>query len=101
MSVSIKTSALSMSEYPDSLKVTPLVMHRIWFEISTSKVWYAIMADCRAAYGTNWKTKSKVKSKLDSRWHKPQPVWFDVPDPTFATWIAVKHAVIVIKEPGK
>ena len=101
MSVNIKASALSMSGSLDSLESTPLVMHRIWFEISSSESWYAMMADARTLYGKNWKTKSKVKRKLDSRWHGPQKIWFEVPDPNFATWVAVKHAVIALPPPGK
>jgi hypothetical protein len=28
-------------------------------------------------------------------------VWFEVPDPKFGTWIAIKHAVRQVQPPGK
>ena len=41
---------------------------------------------------------SKVRRKLGSKYSpRPQtvPVWFEVPDPRFATWIAVKMSLQV------
>jgi hypothetical protein len=41
---------------------------------------------------------SKVRRKLGSK-HSPRvqivPVWFEVPDPRFATWVAVKMSLQV------
>ena len=106
MTVKIEGSALSIPESLDSLNVTPLVMHRIWFRLHTVKEWYAIMKEARAMFGTNWRTQSRVKRRLEhiSLWGislQPVPVWFEVPDQTFATWVAVKHAVIAMPPPGK
>ena len=106
MSVKIETATLSMSDSLDSLKETPLVMHRIWFELKSVETWYAIMKEARAMYGNNWQGRPKVKRKLENIWQAyPTPqtvqVWFDVPDPAFATWISVKHAVIAIEPPDK
>jgi hypothetical protein len=44
-----------------------------------------------------------VKRRLErNRWQpKDIPVWFEVPDPGFATWIAVKHAVVARLGPNK
>ena len=97
MSVNIETAALSMSESLDSLKVTPLPMHRITFMLEDTKKWYAVMREARALYGKNWRGQPHVKRKLErNRWMKEQtPVWFEVPDPTFASWCAVKLAVEV------
>ena len=107
MTVKIEGSALSIPESLDSLSETPLVMHRIWFQLYTVKEWYAIMKEARAMFGTNWRTQSRVKRRLENKllWSfslpEPVPVWFEVPDQTFATWVAVKHAVITMAPPGK
>lgn len=104
MSVETETSALSMSESINSLNLTPLVMHRIWFELRDVNQWYAIMKEARTLYGFgNWKGQGRVKRRLKSAWRMPQSylIWFDVPDPTFGTWCAVKHTVIVAKNSGK
>ena len=106
MSVKIETATLSMSDSLDSLKETPLVMHRIWFDVKSIESWYAIMKEARALYGKNWQGQPKVKRKLENiSWADlttpSVQVWFDVPDPAFATWISVKHAVIAIEPPGK
>jgi len=40
----------------------------------------------------------KVRRKLGSKHSRPVvalPVWFEVPDPRFATWIAVKMSLQV------
>ena len=106
MTVKIEGSALSIPESLDSLEITPLVMHRIWFRLHTVKEWYAIMKEARVMFGTNWRTQSRVKRRLEhtTLWGvslQPVPVWFEVPDETFATWVAVKHAVISVAPPGK
>jgi len=106
MTVKIEGSALSIPESLDSLNVTPLVMHRIWFRLHTVKEWYAIMKEARVMFGKNWRTQSRVKRRLELTSMfgvslQPVPVWFEVPDETFATWVAVKHAVIAMPPPGK
>lgn len=101
MTVNIEGAALSIPKSLDSLRTTPLVMHRITFEIASTGTWYAIMKEARALYGTNWRSQSHVKRKLERWGTKMVPVWFEVPDPAFATWIAVKHAVIATLAPGK
>ena len=102
MSVEIKTSALSMSESLSSLKKTPLVMHRVWFDIKSITMWYKIVAEANNLYGRNWRGQSHVRRKLEHNWHdRMYQIWFEVPDPTFATWVAVKHAVIATTAPGK
>jgi hypothetical protein len=96
MTVNIEGSALSIPKSLDSLKVTPLVMHRVMFQIANTTQWYAIMKEARTLYGKNWRGQPHVKRRLErNRWnHGLVPVWFEVPDPAFATWVAVKHAVI-------
>ena len=76
-------------------------MHRITFDISNTSTWYAIMKEARALYGTNWRSQSHVKRKLERWGASVVPVWFEVPDPAFATWVAVKHAVIAHSVVGK
>lgn len=99
MSVEIAVSMSSMPQSLDSLKmVTPLAMHRITFEIKNLDTWYKIMAEARTQYGKNWRAQPKTKRKL-SGWKMYDgalvKVWFEVPDPTFATWCAVKLGVTV------
>jgi len=105
MTVNIEATASSMPESLDSLRTTPLVMHRIVFALNNSKQWYEIMREARSLYGKNWRCQPRVKRKLEKfAWERNRPenhVWFEVPDPSFATWCAVKHAVIVVKNPGK
>ena len=95
MTVNIQDSALSISESLDSLKVTPLSMHRITFSIKTTEQWYKIMKEARTLYGKNWRTQPHAKRRLDrNSWMgKQEQVWFEVPDPSFASWCAVKLAV--------
>jgi hypothetical protein len=112
MSIEIGASALSMSESLNSLRVTPLPMHRIWMEIGSTQVWYKIIAEANREFGIRgWRSQSGVKRRLDrlSLWPNGWPpgakivqrVWFDVPDEKFATWIAIKYAVTVLAPPGK
>lgn len=95
MTVKIQDSALSISESLDSLKTTPVPMHRITFAIQDTAQWYAVMKEARALYGKNWRAQPHVKRRLDrNRWSKQtERVWFDVPDSSFASWCAVKLAV--------
>ena len=105
MSVEIETSALSMFGSLDSLKSTPLVMHRIQVELHDVKTWYAVIRELNQVYGVgNWKGQSHVKRRLENiRWNPNQTVrvWFDVPDPAIASWLAVKLAVQVKLAPNK
>ena len=105
MSVEIETSALSMFESLDSLKVTPLVMHRIQVELHDVKTWYAVIRELNQVYGVgNWRGQSHVKRRLENViWDPAQPVrvWFDVPDVKIDTWLAVKLAVQVKILPNK
>ena len=106
MSVETEASALSMSASLNSLESTPLVMHRIWFDLRDTKTWYAIMKEATALYGRDgWKSQPRVKRRLEKfTWERTRVenhVWFEVPDPSFATGCAVKQAVLVVKIPGK
>lgn len=95
MTVNIQDSALSIPESLDSLKTTHLSMHRITFLLANTDQWYAVMREARVLYGKNWRAQPHTKRRLDrSRWNpKSERVWFDVPDPNFASWCAVKLAV--------
>ena len=56
------------------------------------------MRECRSWFGRKWRTMSKVRRKLNARYmsrgHMVM-VWFEVPDPRFATWVSVKHSLQV------
>jgi hypothetical protein len=104
MSVKIEASDLMLQSL-DSLKTTALPMHKLYFELTSVEQWYAIMREARAQFGKNWQGQRHVKRRLEHAglW-KISPVaervWFEVPDPKFGTWIAIKHAVRQV-EPGK
>jgi hypothetical protein len=110
MSVEIETSAQSMSESLNSLRVTPSPMHRIYMKIGSVQIWYKIMREANALYGRNWRGQSGVKRRLDRTiWdlgnqfgNQHQVVcWFEVPDEKFGTWVALKYAVSLVAAPGK
>jgi len=72
--------------------------HRFWFVLSSEKQWYDVMRECRSWFGRNWRGMSKVRRKFVPRANiriTNIPVWFEVPDPRFATWVAVKMSVQV------
>jgi hypothetical protein len=104
MSVKIEASG-PMLQSLISLKTTALPMHKLYFELSSVDTWYAIMREARAQFGKNWRSQAHVKRRLEhaSLWQlgeHAERVWFEVPDPKFGTWIAIKHAVRQV-EPGK
>ena len=104
MSVKIEASDLMLPSL-DSLKTTALPMHKLYFELSSVEAWYAIMREARAQFGKNWRSQAHVKRRLEhsALWRlgeHAERVWFEVPDPKFGTWIAIKHAVRQV-EPGK
>jgi hypothetical protein len=102
MSVNVEISATSTSMPLDSLKETTLVMHRIYFNLSSLKEWYSIMKEARVMFGKNWRAQSHVRRKLNriNPWNPAaQSVWFEVPDPQFGTWCALKLAVVQATPP--
>ena len=105
MSVKIEASDAMLPSL-DSLKTTALPMHKLYFELSSVDSWYAIMREARAQFGKNWRSQSHVKRRLEhaSLWRlgsHTERVWFEVPDPAFGTWVAIKHAVQQVQPPGK
>lgn len=94
-----------MSTSLDPLKVTTPDLHRFWVTIVTERQWYSVMAEARSWFGKNWKCQSKVRRKLSNQpffTDTPMLVWFDVPDPTWATWVATKTALqVVANDPKK
>ena len=106
MSINIEASNYMLQSL-DSLGKTALPMHKLYFELSTTDQWYAIMREARAQFGSKWRSQSHVKRRLDrasSIWGMPgakERVWFEVPDPAFGTWVAIKHAVQQVQPPGK
>jgi len=77
-------------------------LHRIYVKLSTEQQWYAVMRECRAWFGKNWRTQGRVKRKLSHgqirTLREPIPIWFEVPDLRFATWISVKMSLQVAGE---
>lgn len=96
-----------MSESLNSLKETAPGMHplhRLVFELTTTEQWYSIIREANQLYGrNNWRGQSHVRRKLQANhWaQKTVKVWFDVPDPAFASWVAVKHSVIARVQANK
>ena len=59
--------------------------------VRNTRQWYAIMHECRVWFGKDWKTQPKVKRKLSKIVRNDcVPVWFEVPDETWATWVSTK-----------
>ena len=85
----------------DPLRTTTQELHRFWFTVATLEQWYAIMRECRSAFGDRWRTQSKVRRRLEEKHRYSQvprsviEVWFDLPDPRIATWISIKLGVRV------
>jgi hypothetical protein len=105
MSVKIEASDAMLPSL-DSLKTTALPMHKLYFELSSVDTWYAIMREARAQFGKNWRSQAHVKRRLEhaSLWllsDHAERVWFEVPDPAFGTWVAIKHAVRQVAPSGK
>jgi len=88
-----------MSTQLDPLKITAPELHRFWFMITTEEQWYSVMRECREWFGKNWRGMAKVRRKLSPRQRVIKslaiPVWFEVPDPRFATWVSVKMSLQV------
>ena len=105
MSVEIGTSAQSMFESLDSLRATPLVMHRIQVQLNDVRTWYAVIRELNSTFGVGkWRGQNHVKRRLENLIWSPEQtmwVWFEVPDAKFATWLAVKLAVQVRIPPNK
>ena len=109
MSVNIPVSTdreVCMPESLDPLKSTTEHMHRIWVEVRTLDQWYAIQREARRMFGHHWRGQSKVRRKLDlygagrfvTNTTTDHVIWFDVPDPQFATWIGVKLALRIVNK---
>jgi len=88
--------------HPDKEPVAEPVTHKFWFMLTTDKQWYSVMREARewfGPYNRRWRCQSKVRRKLNPRYYprgRPVvPVWFEVPDPRFATWISVKMSLQV------
>jgi hypothetical protein len=88
----------------DSLESTkPPIMHRIWFTVSTTVTWYKIIHEANQQYGRGWRCQPHVKRRLEKNHWMPIDllVWFEVPDPSFASWVAVKHGVVAKLDSNK
>lgn len=77
-------------------------LHRIYVQMQSTEQWYAVMRECRGWFGKNWRTQGRVKRKFAHSHirvvREPIPVWFEVPDLRFATWISVKLSLQVMGE---
>lgn len=91
-----------MSTSLDPLRTTAPDLHRFCVYVCTTKQWYDIMAEARAWFGKNWKCQGKVRRKLENICHGSSlPVWFDVPDPRWSTWVSTKLGVRVVVNVNK
>ena len=105
MSVKIEATDIMLQSL-DSLRKTALPMHKLYFELSSVEQWYAIMREARAQFGKDWRCQAHVKRRIERAniWALEtnyERVWFEVPDPKFGTWVAIKHAVRQVESPGK
>lgn len=91
----------NMSKHADPLGKTAPELHRFYVRVRTAEQWYAVMAECRAWFGLNWRTMPKVRRKFNPKWSKDPIVtaWFEVPDLRICTWIATKFSLEVTTRP--
>jgi hypothetical protein len=85
-----------MSKHVDPLGKTASELHRFYARVRTVEQWYAIMHECRAWFGQDWRSMPRVRRKLHPRYSsnmEPLSVWFEVPDLRICTWIATKLAL--------
>ena len=90
-----------MSKSLDPLRKTTPDLHRFYVTLEDTHQWYAVMRECRAQFGINWRTQPKVRRRLARVIEPPFQVWFDVPDAKWCTWIALKLGVAVTDTPSK
>jgi hypothetical protein len=78
-------------------------LYRIYFLIHDVSVWYAIMREARIQFGNNWRSQPRIKKKLLRQKWQPanQTVWFEVPNPAFASWVGIKLGVVPKAAAGK
>jgi len=83
--------------------MTDTAFHRIYFCVRDLPTWYAVMGEARQQFGRNWRAQPKVRRRIERQSWLPQDlwVWFEVPDPVFATWVSVKLGVASRIEAGK
>jgi hypothetical protein len=93
-----------MSKSLDPLEATTPELHRFYIALENTQQWYAVMQECRQQFSKTWRTMPKLRKKLNRRYaarSKAVWTWFDVPDPKFATYIALKiSAPISLEDPG-
>jgi hypothetical protein len=90
-----------MSKQSDPLRTTAPELHRFYVRLTNDRQWYAVMSECRAWFGKNWRCQNKIRKKLRSgRAIGPRTghvikitAWFEVPDLGVCTWIATKHSL--------
>ena len=78
-------------------------MHKIFIDIYNTAQWYSIIREANAWFGVgNWIGQPRIRKKLErleehQKWANHPlggvMVWFDVPDPQFATWVKLKYAL--------
>lgn len=92
----ISNTVMSKSLIP--LRKTTPDLHRFYVSLRTTKQWYAVMQECRAWFGTDWRTQHKIRRRLERSFDNAVEVWFEVPDRQWSTWIATKLALQVRSE---
>jgi hypothetical protein len=88
-----------MSKSLSPLETTIPDLHRFYVSLTTTEQWYAVMRECRAWFGATWRTQPKIRRRLERNFDNAVEAWFEVPDPTWSTWIATKLALQVRGEP--
>ena len=71
----------------------PDKLHRFSVELYDSAQWYEVIREANQWFGKDWRGQRNVLKKfMREHWTKPVAVWFEVPDPKFASWITLKCA---------
>lgn len=106
MSVKIETPVSDDTlQSLDPLKTTTDSVHlfRVWVELSTIDQWYSVIREANSVYSkATWRSQPRVRRKLDNNFYRKKHwVWFEVPDPSFASWVSVKFGLRVADSPHK
>ena len=66
--------------------------HRVTVQVQTQDQWYDVIREANTWFGRgNWRGQRNVRKKF-LYGTGPLDVWFEVPDPKFASYISLKYS---------
>lgn len=68
-------------------------LHKFTVELYNQEQWYEIIREANQWFGKDWRGQRNVLKKFVRKTAPiPLSVWFEVPDPKFASWVTLKCA---------